>query len=138
MAGVGSKVVFEDSKIKLWEFDLEPGERTPVHTHEMEYVFYVISGSTLEVFDADDKLVTPLEFNDGDVLPLRLEGDDLVVIGNDALRVPATESATKMSSPFAPSRLEEKKSCLSSEERAGPDSSSAVLILSPSETTPSH
>lgn len=109
MAGVGSKVVFEDSKIKLWEFDLDPGERTPLHTHEMEYVFYVISGSTLEVFDADGKLVTPLEFNDGDVLPLRLEGDDLVVIGNDALRVPATHSARNAGTTTYREILIEKK-----------------------------
>ena len=93
MAGVGSKVVFEDDKIKVWEFNLEPGEQTGTHTHELEYVFYVINGSTLEVFDADNHFVTPLEFNDGDVLPLRLEGDELVVIGNESLRVPATHSA---------------------------------------------
>ena len=53
MAGVGSNVVFEDDKIKVWKFNLEPGEQTAVHTHEMEYVFYVIKGSTLEVFDAE-------------------------------------------------------------------------------------
>ena len=84
---------FEDDKIKVWEFNLEPGEQTAVHTHEMEYVFYVIKGSTLEVFDADNKLVMPLDFNDGDVLPLRLEGDELVVVGNESLRVPARHSA---------------------------------------------
>ena len=39
MAGVGTQVVFEDEKIKVWEFALKPGERTPLHTHELEYVF---------------------------------------------------------------------------------------------------
>ena len=33
MAGVGSKVVWEDDKIKVWEFALEPGEQTPGHCH---------------------------------------------------------------------------------------------------------
>jgi predicted metal-dependent enzyme (double-stranded beta helix superfamily) len=93
MAGVGSKVVFEDDKIKVWEFNLEPGERTPVHTHEMDYIFYVIDGTTLEVFDADDEYIGPLEVASGDVVALRLDGDQLVVIGNEAKRVPATHSA---------------------------------------------
>lgn len=90
MAGVGTKVVYEDDKIKVWEFDLEPGEQTPVHTHQLEYMFYVIAGTTLEIFDVDNKPLTTLELNDGDVVPLRIEGDELVVIGNDTLRVPVT------------------------------------------------
>jgi hypothetical protein len=85
--------LFEDDKIKVWEFVLEPGEQTALHTHEMDYIFYVINGSTLEVLDADSQIVTSLEFSDGDVLPLRLDGDELVVIGNESLRVPATHSA---------------------------------------------
>ncbi len=93
MAGVGSKVVFEDDKIKVWEFNLEPGERTPVHTHEMDYIFYVIDGTTLEVFDADDNELAPLEVASGDVVALRLEGDELVLISDETKRVPATHSA---------------------------------------------
>jgi len=109
MAGVGTNVVFEDEKIKVWEFNLEPGQQTGVHTHEMEYVFYVINGSTLEVFDADGKFVMPLEFKDGDVLPLRLEGDELVVVGNESLRVPATHSARNAGSSTYREVLIEKK-----------------------------
>ena len=109
MAGVGTNLVFEDNKIKVWEFNLEPGERTPVHTHEMDYVLYVISGSTLEVFDSDDQFVMPLEFRDGDVLPLRLEGDELVVSGNESLRVPATHSARNAGASRYRELLIEKK-----------------------------
>ena len=93
MAGVGSNVVFENNKIKVWEFYLEPGEKTPVHTHEMDYIFYVIDGSSLEVFDADDNFLSTFDVADGDVVPLRLEGDELVVIGNESHRLSATHSA---------------------------------------------
>ena len=93
MAGVGSNVVFEDDKIKVWEFDLDPGEQTPVHTHELDYIFYVIDGTTLEVFDKNNQLLSKIEVKDGDVVPLRLEGDELVVIGNESQRIPATHSA---------------------------------------------
>lgn len=40
LAGVGTNVLFEDDKIKVWEFILEPGEQTALHTHEMDYIFY--------------------------------------------------------------------------------------------------
>lgn len=93
MAGVGTKVVFEDDKIKVWEFNLEPGEQTPVHTHELDYIFYVIEGTTLEVFDADNQYLNSLDVSAGDVVPLRLDGDELVLIGNESTRVPATHSA---------------------------------------------
>jgi beta-alanine degradation protein BauB len=93
MAGVGTNVVFENDKIKVWEFNLEPGEQTPVHTHDLDYIFYVINGTTLEVFDADNKYLSKFEVADGDVVPLRMEGDELVVIGNESQRIPATHSA---------------------------------------------
>ena len=93
MAGVGSNVVFEDDKIKVWEFNLDPGEQTPVHTHELNYIFYVIDGTTLEVFDKNNQFLSNIEVKDGDVVPLRLEGDELVVIGNESQRIPATHSA---------------------------------------------
>ena len=93
MADVGTTVIFEDEKIKVWEFNLEPGEQTAVHTHEMEYIFYVIDGTTLEVFDVDNNPLPPLELSDGDVVALRLDGDELVVIGNESVRVPVTHSA---------------------------------------------
>ena len=93
MAGVGSKVVFEDDKVKVWEFNLEPGEKTPVHTHEMDYVFYVIDGATLDVFDADDNDLGTLELESGQVVPIRVEGDELVMIKDPTRRVPVTHSA---------------------------------------------
>ena len=93
MAGVGSNVIFEDDKIKVWEFNLDPGEQTPVHTHELNYIFYVIDGTTLEVFDKNNQFLSNIEVKDGDVVPLRLEGDELVVIGNESQRIPATHSA---------------------------------------------
>ena len=38
MSEVGTKVVFEDDKVKVWELDIEPGGQTAVHTHKMDYL----------------------------------------------------------------------------------------------------
>ena len=110
MAGVGTNLVFEDDKIKVWEFNLDPGEQTPVHTHEHEYIFYAIQGTKLEVFDKDNEFLGPIDVADGDVVALRLEGDELVVIGSEDVRIPATHSARNGGSGRYREILIEKKS----------------------------
>jgi len=49
MAEVGSKLIFENEKVKVWEFTLAPGEAIDSHRHEHDYFFYAIEGGTLEV-----------------------------------------------------------------------------------------
>lgn len=90
---VGSTKLFENDKLILWEFVLEPGEKTPVHTHRHDYVWYVLEGTTLEVFDADDKYLGKFEAPTGAIFPLRLEGDELVTTDDKGLRAPATHAA---------------------------------------------
>jgi quercetin dioxygenase-like cupin family protein len=49
MGEVGTKLVFENERVKVWEFTLAPGESIDPHTHERDYFFYPIDGGTLEV-----------------------------------------------------------------------------------------
>ena len=110
MSGVGTRVVFEDDRIKVWELELSPGETTALHKHEMDYMFYVISGSSLEVLDEKDNPVGVFEYQDGDVLPLKLDGDELVVVGDESLRVPATHAARNVGNkPYREILIEEKQ-----------------------------
>ncbi|MEE8256527.1 MAG: hypothetical protein V3R60_01440 [Acidobacteriota bacterium] len=69
---------------------LEPGERTGVHTHSRDYVFYVIEGSTGELTDKDGIVLGNLDLKAGNNMSFRLEGEELVA---GELRVPATHSA---------------------------------------------
>ena len=46
---VGTKLLYENDRVKVWEFALDPGEAIPMHTHTMDYLFHVYQGSTLEV-----------------------------------------------------------------------------------------
>lgn len=41
----------------------------------------------------DGNPLEPLQLEEGDLIPLRIEGDELVAIGNESLRVPVTRSA---------------------------------------------
>ena len=49
MAEVGTKLIFENEQVRVWEFTLQPGERTGSHRHDCDYFFYPIEGGTLEV-----------------------------------------------------------------------------------------
>ena len=49
MAEVGSKLIFENERVKVWEFTLAPGETIAAHRHDHDYFFYPLEGGTLEV-----------------------------------------------------------------------------------------
>lgn len=93
MAGVGTAKVFENDEIVLWELALEPGETTGVHTHRLDYVFYVLEGSRLETLDANQASLFEFDANTGDVFVVRCEGDQLFVGEGDSFAVPATHAA---------------------------------------------
>lgn len=93
MAGVGSTKIFENDRIIVWDFVLEPGESTPVHTHEHDYVWHVIQGSRLETFDEAGKSIGAFDSNTGDTFAFKCVGSELVSTDEKGLRGPATHSA---------------------------------------------
>lgn len=119
-AGVGTKLLREDEFAKIWELTLAPGEQTygasaaqqlpralpltpsnratpprrPLHKHEHDYHFAVVSPSTLQVRDANGTFL--FDFHAQGTFGLRLVGGALLPIGGDGgsiPRVPATHSA---------------------------------------------
>ena len=65
MADVGTRMIFENDKIRVWEFTLQPGESVASHRHDYDYFFYPIEGGTLEVTRASG--VTRLDLKAGKV-----------------------------------------------------------------------
>lgn len=61
MADVGSKLIFENERVKVWEFTLAPGEVVESHRHDHDYFFYPIEGGTLEVTRASGTTQATLE-----------------------------------------------------------------------------
>jgi beta-alanine degradation protein BauB len=64
---VGTKLLYENDQVKVWEFALDPDEAIPWHTHTMDYLFHVYQGSTLEVTVPGDKPKRSIALKDGDV-----------------------------------------------------------------------
>ena len=95
MAGVGTDKIFENDKVIVWNFVLEPGAETPIHTHEHAYMWYSIQGAPLQIFDEAGKDLGTLEVPTGAVYSLKLEDGFLEVLSDigKGVRVPATHKA---------------------------------------------
>lgn len=46
---VGTKLLFENDRVRVWEMVLAPGEASARHIHESDYVFVYLTRSKLEV-----------------------------------------------------------------------------------------
>jgi len=66
---VGTKLLYENEQVKVWEFVLDPGEAIPMHTHQQDYLFHVYQGGTLEVTYPAEAKTEPkrVELKAGDV-----------------------------------------------------------------------
>ena len=93
MAGVGTQKVFENDRIVVWHLDLEPGEQVQRHTHKLDYIVRIVSGSTLEVFGPDGELLDTVELEAGRAEYFRVDGDQIVADRLGYPSVPATHSA---------------------------------------------
>ena len=93
MGEVGSYKVFENEKIIIWELILGPSEQTACHTHQHDYIFYVLEGSTLEVFNRNEDFLFSFASNTGDAFAFKCQNGQLVSSDNKDLQVTATHSA---------------------------------------------
>jgi beta-alanine degradation protein BauB len=66
---VGTRLLYENEKVKVWDFTLEPGEATTMHTHQMDYLFHIYAGGTLEVVYPKEAQAEPrqIELKTGEV-----------------------------------------------------------------------
>jgi len=95
MAGVGTEKVFENDKVIVWNFELAPGEETPMHTHEKSYMWYAIAGAPLQIFDENGKDLGTLDVPTGGIFSLKVENGEIEVLSEPGkgMRVPARHKA---------------------------------------------
>ena len=56
LGDIATKLLLENDRVRIWEFRLEPGERSPVHRHDLDYVMIQISGDRVAAdFEPDSK-----------------------------------------------------------------------------------
>lgn len=93
MIGVGSRKVFEDDRVIVWHLDLAPGEACEPHTHELDYVARIVSGSTIEVIGPTGESLYVVTRDPGDAISFRIIGDQIYSDVAGSSPIPTTHSA---------------------------------------------
>lgn len=44
---IATQLLFENERVRIWEMRLEPGQKSDLHRHELDYVMIQIDGDTM-------------------------------------------------------------------------------------------
>lgn len=47
LGDIATNLLFENERVRVWEMRLDPGDRSAVHQHTLDYVMVQISGDTM-------------------------------------------------------------------------------------------
>ena len=83
---IGTELLFENDRIRVWDMTLQPGEESPLHRHEGDYVFVYVTPSRITACregqepatgDFDDGYVQYTEVGPGIVHKIRNSGSEV-------------------------------------------------------------
>ena len=57
---VGTRVLFENERVRIWDLALAPGESLAKHIHRTDYFYIVVSGGLIRFADPDN----PADYQD--------------------------------------------------------------------------
>lgn len=86
---VGTQLLFENDRVRVWDLRLAPGERAGFHRHSHDYFFVVIGGGKLKSVRGDGSDWYETEMGDGEVHFRRIENEDVhdaINVGENAWR----------------------------------------------------
>ena len=50
---VGTRLLFENERVRVWDLQLAPGQSTGMHRHVNDYLYVVIGDGSLQAADAE-------------------------------------------------------------------------------------
>lgn len=69
LGGVGTKVLMENDRVRIWEMRLDPGQESAVHRHDLDYVLVQIDGDRIAGVPEPDSEGQYNEYIEADVVP---------------------------------------------------------------------
>jgi beta-alanine degradation protein BauB len=69
LGGVGTKVVYEDDRVRVWVLKLAPGERSAIHEHEVDHLLIQVRGDRIAVEPEPDTKSPYRERMEAEVIP---------------------------------------------------------------------
>ncbi len=76
-ADVGTRLLFENDRVRVWDLQLEPGESTGLHRHETDFLYIVIGDGELQTVFADGTSDPPRTMLDGEVRFREVNGESV-------------------------------------------------------------
>ena len=72
---VGTRLLFENERVRVWDLQLAPGQSTGLHRHEHDYLYVVIGDGRLQAADADGERREASDMKDGEVRFNEVDGE---------------------------------------------------------------
>ncbi len=69
LGGVGTRMLFENDRVRVWELRLAPGEDSAVHRHELDHLLIQLSGDKVAVIPEADTEGPYRDYLEADVIP---------------------------------------------------------------------
>lgn len=69
MGEVGTRLLFEDERVRVWQVRLAPGEQGPVHRHELDHLLVQVAGDRIAVIPEPDTEGPYRDYLEADVVP---------------------------------------------------------------------
>ena len=69
LGGIGTKVIFEDDRVRVWVLKLAPGERSAVHRHDLDHLLIQVRGDRIAVDPEPDTESSYRDYFEADVIP---------------------------------------------------------------------
>ena len=94
---VGTRLLLENDRVRIWDLDLKPGDRVPFHCHAMPYFFVCVDGGKGLSRFPDGNAMT-MDYVEGDTWFDEVHGGaeihDLENVGDTRLRFTTVELLT--------------------------------------------
>ena len=84
---IGTKLLFENDRVRVWDLRLAPGDSTGVHAHTNDYLYVVIGDGALQTVYPDGHRDPPRQMADGDVRFRAVTGEGAARAVHEAINV---------------------------------------------------
>lgn len=72
LGNVGTKLLFENDRVRVWELELAPGASSDVHRHDLDYLLVQIEGDRIAATPEPDSGGRYKSYIEADVVPGRV------------------------------------------------------------------
>jgi hypothetical protein len=69
LGNVATRVLMENERVRIWEMDLAPGERSATHRHELDYILIQLEGDRIAAQFEPDTAGVHRGYLEADVAP---------------------------------------------------------------------